>query len=298
VQCEDIQELIYLQAAGVADLAASTAIQNHLADGCPGCQAVMAEAQVTAAHIPLELPPLVPSETLKDELMRRISASGDRVAVKSPPSFARPAPTKMLMWPLVISSSIAAAFLLIAIMGLQANQRLLHERVQDLTAMRSLKASFRRDAARVHALSVQLHEAMALDRNKIAVLQAELTAAQNVEKMIGSPALEMASLRGTAPMRSAWGRVMWNDKMKMWKLCAFNLPHLPKTNTYEVWLITASGKKMPAGLFNTSARTLSAMVTPKVPASPHTMAEIAVTVEPAGGSPQPTGAVLLAGHIG
>lgn len=232
--------------------------------------------------------------------MRRVKGggTGHGVEISAAAPDSKPAPRKILMWPLVISASIAAAFLLVAVLGLQANQQLANERIKDMVALAHLRKSFARDTARINALSVRMHQAIALERNKITVLQAELKAAQNVEKMIGSPALEMASLRGTAPMRSAWGRVMWNDKMKMWKLCAFNLPHLPKSKTYEVWMITAHGKKMPAGLFNTVGKTQSIMMTPKVPANRHTMAEIAVTIEPAGGSPQPTGAVLLAGRIG
>ncbi len=300
MQCEEVQELIYLRAAGAADQAASAAVQEHLAGGCLGCQAVMAEASLATAQIPLCLSPCSPSAALKDDLMRRVKSGGaaSGADAKAVIPNLKPAPRKILMWPLVISASIAAAFLLVAVLGLQANQQLANERVKDMVALTHLRKSFARDSARINALSVQMHQAIAMERNKITVLQAELKAAQNVEKMIGSPALEMASLRGTAPMRSAWGRVMWNAKMKMWKLCAFNLPRLPKSKTYEVWMITAHGKKMPAGLFNTADKTQSIMMTPKVPANPHTMAEIAVTIEPAGGSPQPTGAVLLAGHIG
>lgn len=300
MQCEEVQELIYLQAVGAADQAALAAVQGHLAGGCLGCQAVMAEATLAAAQIPLSLSPCASSASLKAELMRRAKSGNatNEAEVSATDPNCKPAPRKILMWPLVISASMAAAFLLVAVMGLQANQQLTSERAMDTTVWQQLKASVAHDKTQIRLLSAEMHQAIAMEQNKISVLHAELKAARNVEEMIGSPALEMASLHGAAPVRFAWGRVMWNAKMKMWKLCAFNLPHLPRSKTYEVWMITAHGKKIPAGLFNTDDRTESIMMTPKVSANPHAMAEIAVTIEPAGGSPQPTGAVLLTGHIG
>lgn len=302
MQCEEIQELIYLEAAGAADSAMVAAVRAHLATGCLACQATMAEAMLASAQLPLNLAPCPPSSKVKDELMQRVksvaASSGAIPAGPARPPAQKPTTGKLLMWPLVISSSIAAAFLLIAVLGLQTNQQLTNKVIGDVTTLHQLKKSLAHEVAQSKAISVAMKNAITSEHQKIAVLKTELTAARGVEKMIGSPAMEMASLRGMAPMRTAWGRVMWNGKMKMWKLCAFNLPHLPKSKTYEVWMITAHGKKMPAGLFNTSRKTQSVMMTPHVPPNPHAMAEIAVTVEPAGGSPRPTGAVLLTGRIG
>ncbi|MGC8560367.1 MAG: anti-sigma factor [Phycisphaerae bacterium] len=300
MQCDEVQELIYLEAAGAADSTTRSVIRDHLAKGCITCQATLSEATAAAAQIPLNLPPCPPSESLKTELMRRVKTatplpqSGRTSVVPEP----KRTPRKLLLWPLVISTSLAAAMFLVAIFGLQANETLRREHLKDLTALASLQKSFIRDTARLNRLSNQMHDAVAMEKRKILSLETKLAAAESLKAMIGSPALEMASLHGSSPMRTAWGRVMWNDKMKIWKLCVFNMPHLPKSKTYEVWMITTGGKKMPAGLFNTDYKTRSALVTPAVPPNKHEMAEIAVTIEPAGGSPQPTGAILLAGHIG
>ena len=300
MQCDEVQELIYLEAAGAEDAAARSVIRDHLAKGCVICQAALAEATAAAAQIPLNLPPCLPSESVKKELMRRIKTAtplsqSERTSATPEP---KRMPRKLLLWPLVISTSLAAAMFLVAILSLQANENLSREHLKDLTALASLQKSFLRDTARLNRLSKQMHDAVAMEKRKISSLETKLAAAESLKAMIDSPALEMASLHGSAPMRSAWGRVMWNNKMKMWKLCVWNMPHLPKSKTYEVWMITSGGKKMPAGLFNTDDKTQSALVTPAVPPNKHEMAEIAVTIEPAGGSPQPTGAILLAGHIG
>ena len=300
MQCDEVQELIYLEAAGAADAAAHAAIRAHLAGGCLACHAVMAEANAAAAQIPLNLSPCTPSESVKAELMRRVKTSAPlpqpgRTSVAPEP---KRLPRKLILWPLLISTSLAAAMLMVVILSLQTNEALVREHRRDVAALALLRKSFLRDTARLNRLSHQMRDTVALEQQKLLSLETQLKAAEHFKAMIDSPALEMASLHGSAPMRSAWGRVMWNNKMKMWKLCVWNMPHLPKSKTYEVWMITSGGKKMPAGLFNTDVKTQSALVTPAVPPNKHEMAEIAVTIEPAGGSPQPTGAILLAGHIG
>ena len=65
----------------------------------------------------------------------------------------------------------------------------------------------------------------------------------------------------------------------------------PSGKTYEAWVITPAGTALPAGTFST-ARTGSRF------ASRDTEGDvIAVTVEPAGGSPKPTTTPIAEAHI-
>jgi anti-sigma-K factor RskA len=63
-----------------------------------------------------------------------------------------------------------------------------------------------------------------------------------------------------------------------------HLPPPPPGKTYEMWVIVG-GKTIPAGLLRGS---LAALTRPVPPG-----ASVAVSVEPASGSPQPTGPLLL-----
>jgi len=65
-----------------------------------------------------------------------------------------------------------------------------------------------------------------------------------------------------------------------------NLPRIDSGRTFELWVIPAGGNPIPAGTFH-AADDLSAVYVHSGPLEANAGA-VAVTVEPAGGSPQPT----------
>jgi anti-sigma-K factor RskA len=75
-----------------------------------------------------------------------------------------------------------------------------------------------------------------------------------------------------------------------------NLKSLPSDRTYELWLIPTEGKPVDVGIFNTDGQGNGQMI---LPAMPHGLAAkaFAVTVEPAGGVPAPTGPMVLVGPV-
>lgn len=64
-----------------------------------------------------------------------------------------------------------------------------------------------------------------------------------------------------------------------------NLPRIDSGKTFELWLLPASGKPVPAGLFQSQSDATAVFVRPGAVTN---TAAIAVTVEPEGGSEQPT----------
>jgi hypothetical protein len=64
-----------------------------------------------------------------------------------------------------------------------------------------------------------------------------------------------------------------------------NLPRIGSDRTFELWLIPAAGNPVPAGLFQGQSDSTAVFVRPGAVTN---TAAIAVTVEPEGGSPQPT----------
>jgi anti-sigma-K factor RskA len=67
-------------------------------------------------------------------------------------------------------------------------------------------------------------------------------------------------------------------------LAVQRLPAAPGGKTYELWVIPAGGKPRPAGFLRGGGTVSTAVLKLKVPAS----GTVAATVEPGGGSPQPT----------
>ena len=87
------------------------------------------------------------------------------------------------------------------------------------------------------------------------------------------------------------GRVLLHPALGV-LLAASNLPAPPPGKTYEMWLIPKSGNPAPAGLFQSDAAG-SAMHFQRTPLDLSQMKAVAVTLEPAGGVPQPTSQPLI-----
>jgi anti-sigma-K factor RskA len=74
---------------------------------------------------------------------------------------------------------------------------------------------------------------------------------------------------------------------------AFGLSPLPQDKTYQLWYI-AAGKPVSAGTFAVDPRGTASLRVDRV-GDPRSIQAWAVTVEPRGGVPQPTGAMVLKG---
>jgi anti-sigma-K factor RskA len=70
------------------------------------------------------------------------------------------------------------------------------------------------------------------------------------------------------------------------------LPQLTAGKTYEFWLVPAKGNPQPAGLFKTNAQGIAVNVLAQS-INPSDYAAVAVSIEPTGGSPQPTSTPIL-----
>ena len=87
------------------------------------------------------------------------------------------------------------------------------------------------------------------------------------------------------------GKVFLNAKQGV-LLLASNLPPAPDGKTYEMWIIPAGGKPVPAGLFQTESNGTAVYMQAEALDLAATGA-VAVTLEPTGGSPQPTSQPIL-----
>lgn len=81
------------------------------------------------------------------------------------------------------------------------------------------------------------------------------------------------------------GSVVMSSKMGQAVLVAQNVPQLPANQTYETWMITPSGEAHPAGMWTPSSSGTTAV---PIEGDIDLMHGLSVTVEPSGGSAQPT----------
>ena len=91
--------------------------------------------------------------------------------------------------------------------------------------------------------------------------------------------------------RTPMGHMFWDQTRNTWTLVAHDMPTLESGRAYQLWLVTSKGK-ISAGTFasNTSG---DAMMRSTYPLSAAELRAVAVTEEPAGGMPQPTGPMIM-----
>jgi anti-sigma-K factor RskA len=122
---------------------------------------------------------------------------------------------------------------------------------------------------------------------------AELTRARAVLDLLTAPDTAKVTLvAGEAPP-APQGKVFYHPQKGM-LFYATNLPQLPTGKTYQLWLVPAQGNPISAGIFQTDAHGNGEVLLPQLPAGVAAKA-FAVTIEPAGGVPQPTGPKVLIG---
>lgn len=112
-------------------------------------------------------------------------------------------------------------------------------------------------------------------------------------RLLRAPGLEMAALAGQGPSPGARGVLLQDPTSGEWRLFVAELSPVPSGKTYEAWFITPEGTKLPAGTFDVDAQGEAEIALRPPPGV--TVAAVAVTDEPAGGAPQPTGSIHLLG---
>lgn len=117
----------------------------------------------------------------------------------------------------------------------------------------------------------------------------ERDAGAAVLALFSEPGAETRSLSGQDPSPGASGRVVW-DKTRI-GLTTRGLPDLPEGSAYQLWAITGDSKQ-GVGLF-LGAHGAVQGVTTLLARIPDGVSAFALTVEPASGSPSPTGRIYL-----
>lgn len=140
----------------------------------------------------------------------------------------------------------------------------------------------------------------ALDRElarrseEAAALRITVARQQELLAILRAPKTQLVALAGLKPSPTSQGRMWWNREAGG-LFVANGLPATPSGKTYQLWAI-AGGKSVSAGVFDvdpSGSATLHVMPLPAV----GTVEVFAVTLEPAGGLPQPSGEMYLSGKV-
>ena len=141
------------------------------------------------------------------------------------------------------------------------------------------------------ATVADLQRRLAEGERTLTMVRAESEEQARTLALLGDPATRVVTLAGLAPSPGARARMVWNaDRGGV--LIASDLPPVPEGKIYELWAI-AGGKPRPAGLFSVDPSGHGSVRVAPI-GGVTTVDVFAVTLEPAGGVPSPTGVMYLA----
>jgi len=258
------------------------AVLAHAAS-CPLCAPELAAYAAAAAQVGRA----APAASMDRERSRRLRArllaraAADAPLPSTPPASARPslAPsptTAGRVWrgPAPWLAAAASIAFLVAAAGLARVTR-------------------ERDALRVAAAGLQR-------RSAATTVRADSLASALVEKertlsALTGPAVRVVDLTA-AGTREPTARMFWDRATNRWTMFAHNLAAPKPGKTYQLWLVTADDRRISAGTFAPDpAGDVVMQATYELP--PGALRAIAVTEEPTGGRPQPTGPIVIAGQL-
>ena len=249
-----------LYALGALDADEKVLIEAHVAS-CPDCAQKVAEAQGRMALLAFAAPRVEPSPGVKEILMRRLHSTAEGPGGSLARSEPEPAGGIFGRWWAVLlplSGTLALATILLW----------LH--------------------------NVQLDRQLADLRTTVAAQQKQLDDSRHIADLLAAHdtiVVPLAAQKGE-PQGSA--RVVYNAREGM-MMYDGTLPPAPADKVYQIWLVPMKGAPISAGWFTGWPDKPGHMMM-KLPAGVAAK-EFAVSLEPAGGKPQPTGPMVLIGPV-
>ena len=263
------------------------AVLNHVED-CDICRLELASLRATVAQLALAVPTTssvtttATRERIRNRLVARAGADvssrpltatpESREAVATEAQADRSRVIKMLAWRrtewLAIAASVALIFGVSLLAALLRQRQLLKETVLNANA---LGTASRRTTDSLRSLVMSRDSMIAsITGQDVAVVQLTSSAAREPKAMM-----------------------FWDRARNAWTFIAHNLPTPQPGRVYQLWLVTPTSK-ISAGTFMPNKG--EAMVRASYPIARDGLVAVAVTDEPAGGMPQPTGQMVVAGN--
>ena len=291
---EELKALLPLAALERLDADEIAALREHLG-GCAECDAELREFEHAVAMFALSLEAPAKEDRVRRKLEARL-APPVQLAPAAPPLPVAPArepagvvtpmPPRREMTPRWAPRLAIAASVVLALYGAAVTSRLrdlqhsYDERGDRLTYLQN----------RFDTLEHQAQDASA----KIDALSQVLNQRIQLERVLDAPDLEVTRLAPLAPAPGAHAVIVSSRSTGGAVLRVNGLEASPPGKTYELWWITKQKGPVEAATFNAES---GKEVLTKVDAPPSgdRVIATAVTLEPAGGVPKPTGVMYLKG---
>ena len=331
---EELEEAVPLYAAGALDRAERQALEAHLLSGCPSCHNALKEHQSVASLLPFGLSPMQAPRGLKASIMA--ARTSDPLAVdgllKEHPRpslepgewmnhlFPPIAPARSLSLPWAIG---VASVLLVSIVGyflwiyttrisddnlkIQQLEAAIQEQSAKIASLnrdvglreRSL-AELQNDVQRRTSDAMELKSQLIEREVELETAREQLNAAirgkapqDEFAALLRRPDAKVVSLAASERAKGASAVLLYNPvTQKIW-LYSANLPECPTGTAYQLWAIDQ--RPVSLGTFHIDAGEMAHLLVKRMPEFERAR-KFAVSLEPAGGRPQPSGPIYLAGQ--
>jgi hypothetical protein len=286
---EEAREALEALALDALDASERDAVMAHVST-CVICQSELAALEHTAGALAYAATPLAMPPAQRDRIRARLlaRAAADRSS-REPLAAATPlrvesgaAPTDAEVRPLRPYAQGRRTFGPAAWMAMAAGL------VAILGTGAFLKASRERDAARASLAAVQ-----AASGTQLVALDSLRTALRSREEMIANligPQVAVMTLTSTMPTAPT-ARMFWDQQRNAWTFVGHRMPMPKAGRTYQMWLVTPTAK-ISAGTFMPD-KDGEVMMQANYAMPKDSLAAVAVTDEPMGGSAQPTTAPMM-----
>jgi len=284
---EEEQERAALYAIGALCQQDIRALEYHLSQGCDACRNEVAQFQQVVGLLGSASEPVEPPAQLRTALAERIrkesSATTQRRSSSPSPSFGRqPDTSTVVAFPdrsasaprgsrIIVPWAIAAAL---------------------LVAFGSLFLMMQGQRREMLAQRNALENELAVSRDGNERLARQLDESNQVTSLLAKGNTKTIDLAGQAPAPNASGHVYWDIPGNKWLVSA-DLPPAPEGKVYQLWFVTPTAA-ISAGLMKLD-RTGHSFSKLDFPASISNLAAAAITLEPEGGSAQPTMPIYVKG---
>lgn len=258
------EEDLELLALGAVAGEECESMRVHLA-ACADCSRRFAEARGRVALFAFAAPPQNPPASARRRLLQKIRAEELASETSAPATPARsqyaPFHPQARWWKTIwLPATVALAILTLLLW----------------TSDRRIDNQLRQLQQQVRVYQAQAHRMQEL---------AAMLAAQDTKTVALAPTPRVPN--------AAWGRVKYNSRMGI--ICyTGDLPAPPPDKEYQMWIVPMAGSPISGGAFMPASFDQGRMCMAKMPAG-LACKSFAVTIEPMGGMPHPTGPMVLSG---
>ncbi|HUM16776.1 MAG TPA: anti-sigma factor [Candidatus Nitrosotalea sp.] len=254
---DEISELAAAYTLGVLEGADRARFEALLRASDAEALAALRDAENTLVDLAAAAP-APPPPAIKVALMERIAAEPTASRAPDP---VHPAPSRpRALWPAILGGAMAAGLAAVVV------------------------------GWTVSSTYEKRLDALAHDADQLKV---ELRNQQAIMAILRDPATQVVVLAGLPPAPEARARMMWHAHTGG-VFVVTGLPTPPEGKAYQLWAIAGSNAPVSAGVFSVDANGTGSLAVHPLPGV-STVDAFAVTLEPTGGLPAPSGEMYLLG---